>query len=140
MNKYFEETIKLAKKSIKSKDVPIGAIVVKDNVIVGKGYNTREKKQNIMGHAEINAIIRTSKLLNNWNLSNCELYVTLKPCNMCMEIIKQSRIKKVYYLLEKLPNKREYDQTIIEKSEDGHLTEDYLSILQSFFKNLREKK
>ena len=140
MNKYFEETIKLAEKSLKSKDVPIGAIVVKDNVIVGKGYNTREKKQNIMGHAEINAIIMASKVLNNWNLSNCELYVTLKPCNMCMEIIKQSRIKKVYYLLEKLPNKREYDQTIIEKSEDGHLTEDYLSILQSFFKNLREKK
>lgn len=140
MDKYFEETIKLAKKSLEYEDVPIGAIVVKDGIIIGKGYNTREKEENILGHAEINAIIMASKMLNNWNLSECELYVTLKPCSMCMEIIKQSRITNVYYLLDKLTTKHEFDQTIVKKSENESISKEYLNILQDFFKNLREKK
>ena len=140
MNKYFDETIKLAKKSLKYGDVPIGAIIVKDGIIVGKGYNTSEKLENILGHAEINAINMASKKLNNWNLSGCELYVTLKPCNMCMEVIKQSRISKVYYLVDKLPSKREFEQTIIEKYNNNDMNDEYLELLQSFFKNLREKK
>ena len=140
MNEYFNETIKLAKKSLKNSDVPIGAIIVKNGIIIGKGYNTREKLENILGHAEINAINMASKKLNNWNLSGCELYVTLKPCNMCMEVIKQSRISKVYYLVDKLPSKREFEQTIIEKYNNNDMNDEYLELLQSFFKNLREKK
>ena len=140
MDKYFEEIIKLSKKSLKYGDVPIGAIIVKDGVIIGKGYNTREKRESVLGHAEINAINMASKKLNNWNLNGSDLYVTLKPCSMCMEVIKQSRITNVYYLLDKLSTKHEFDQTIIKKYENDEMSKIYLKILQSFFKNLREKK
>ena len=140
MDKYFEEIIKLSKKSLKYGDVPIGAIIVKDGVIIGKGYNTREKQESVLGHAEINAINMASKRLNNWNLNGSDLYVTLKPCSMCMEVIKQSRITNVYYLLDKLSTKHEFDQTIIKKYENDEMNKLYLEILQSFFKNLREKK
>ena len=140
MDKYFEEIIKLSKKSLKYGDVPIGAIIVKDGVIIGKGYNTREKRESVLGHAEINAINMASKNLNNWNLNGSDLYVTLKPCSMCMEVIKQSRITNVYYLLDKLSTKHEFDQTIIKKYENDEMSKIYLEILQSFFKNLREKK
>ena len=140
MNEYFNETIKLAKKSLKYGDVPIGAIVVKDGIIIGKGYNTREKRESVLGHAEINAINMASKKLNNWNLNGSDLYVTLKPCSMCMKVIKQSRITNVYYLLDKLSTKHEFDQTIIKKYENDEMSKIYLEILQSFFKNLREKK
>ena len=140
MNGYFNETIKLAKKSLKYGDVPIGAIVVKDGIIIGKGYNTREKHENVLGHAEINAINMASKGLNNWNLNGCELYVTLKPCSMCVEIIKQSRITNVYYLTDKLPSKHEFNQTKMEKYNNNEMSKEYLELLQSFFKNLREKK
>lgn len=140
MDKYFEEIIKLSKKSLRYGDVPIGAIIVKDGVIIGKGYNTREKRESVLGHAEINAINMASKKLNNWNLNGSDLYVTLKPCSMCMEVIKQSRITNVYYLLDKLSTKHEFDQTIIKKYENDEMCKIYLEILQSFFKNLREKK
>ena len=140
MDKYFEEIIKLSKKSLKYGDVPIGAIIVKDGVIIGKGYNTREKRESVLGHAEINAINMASIKLNNWNLNGSDLYVTLKPCSMCMEVIKQSRITNVYYLLDKLSTKHEFDQTIIKKYENDEMSKIYLEILQSFFKNLREKK
>ena len=72
MDKYFEEIIKLSKKSLKYGDVPIGAIIVKDGVIIGKGYNTREKRESVLGHAEINAINMASKKLNNWNLNGSQ--------------------------------------------------------------------
>lgn len=140
MDKYFEVIIKLSKKSLRYGDVPIGAIIVKDGVIIGKGYNTREKRESVLGHAEINAINMASKKLNNWNLNGSDLYVTLKPCSMCMEVIKQSRITNVYYLLDKLSTKHEFDQTIIKKYENDEMSKIYLEILQSFFKNLREKK
>ena len=140
MDKYFEEIIKLSKKSLRYGDVPIGAIIVKDGVIIGKGYNTREKRESVLGHAEINAINMASKKLNNWNLNGSDLYVTLKPCSMCMKVIKQSRITNVYYLLDKLSTKHEFDQTIIKKYENDEMSKIYLEILQSFFKNLREKK
>ena len=140
MDKYFEEIIKLSKKSLRYGDVPIGAIIVKDGVIIGKGYNTREKRESVLGHAEINAINMASKKLNNWNLNGSDLYVILKPCSMCMEVIKQSRITNVYYLLDKLSTKHEFDQTIIKKYENDEMSKEYLELLQSFFKNLREKK
>ena len=140
MDKYFEVIIKLSKKSLRYGDVPIGAIIVKDGVIIGKGYNTREKRESVLGHAEINAINMASKKLNNWNLNGSDLYVTLKPCSMCMEVIKQSRITNVYYLLDKLSTKHEFNQTIIKKYENDEMSKIYLEILQSFFKNLREKK
>lgn len=133
----YNELVSLSKKSLDSKDVPIGALIIRNNEVIGSGFNTREKDQNVLGHAEINAIIDAQKNLGNWNLNGSVLYVTLKPCSMCMEVIKQARIDKVYYILDKYDFKKEYDKTEVIKLDVGE--EEILEILRDFFKKLREK-
>lgn len=139
MDEYITNVIKMSSKSLKSKDVPVGAIIVKNNKIIARGINTREKKQDILGHAEINAIKNATKKLNNWNLSGCDMYVTLRPCSMCMEVIKQSRISNVYYLLDKSETKKEYSNVNIIKLDNKTKSDEYSVILSNFFKELREK-
>ena len=140
MKNYLSKIIELSKLSLKSGDVPIGAIIVKDGKIIGEGFNTREKDQDIMGHAEINAIKDASSKLNNWNLQGSVMYVTLKPCSMCLSVIQESRIDFVYYLLDKPENKFEYSRTAIHNFDDSSAKEEYMKILKDFFKKLREKK
>ena len=140
MENYLLKIIELSKLSLKSGDVPIGAIIVKDGKIIGEGFNTREKDQDIMGHAEINAIKDASSKLNNWNLQGTVMYVTLKPCSMCLSVIQESRIDFVYYLLDKPENKFEYSRTAIHNFDDSPAKEEYMKILKDFFKKLREKK
>ena len=139
MGDYLTKIIELSKKSLESGDVPIGAIIVKDGKIIGEGYNTREKNNDVMGHAEINAIKDASKNLNNWNLQGSVMYVTLKPCSMCLSVIRESRVDFVYYLLDKPEKKFEYSRTAIHNFDDENAKEEYLRILQDFFKKLREK-
>ncbi len=127
-------------KSLENNDVPVGAVIVKDGNVLAFGYNTREKDQNVLGHAEINAILEAQKILNNWNLSGCDLYVTLVPCSMCLEIIKQSRIDTIYYLLDKPASKKEFYKTKMQKINDASYENKYADILSDFFKKLREKK
>lgn len=126
-------------KSLENNDVPVGAVIVKDGKVLAFGYNTREKDQNVLGHAEINAILEAQKILNNWNLSGCDLYVTLVPCSMCLEIIKQSRIDNIYYLLDKPASKKEFYKTKMQKINDASYENKYADILSDFFKKLREK-
>jgi tRNA(adenine34) deaminase len=126
-------------KSLENNDVPVGAVIVKDGQVLAFGYNTREKDQNVLGHAEINAILEAQKILNNWNLSGCDLYVTLVPCSMCLEIIKQSRIDTIYYLLDKPASKKEFYKTKMQKINDASYENKYADILSDFFKKLREK-
>ena len=139
MGDYLTKIIELSKKSLESGDVPIGAIIVKNGKIIGEGYNTREKNNDVMGHAEINAIKDASKNLNNWNLHGSVMYVTLKPCSMCLSVIRESRVDFVYYLLDKPEKKFEYSRTAIHNFDDENAKEEYLGILQDFFKKLREK-
>ena len=126
-------------KSLENNDVPVGAVIVKDGKVLAFGYNTREKDQNVLGHAEINAMLEAQKILNNWNLSGCDLYVTLVPCSMCLEIIKQSRIDNIYYLLDKPASKKEFYKTKMQKINDASYENKYADILSDFFKKLREK-
>lgn len=86
-----------AKKAFLHDEVPVGAVLVKDNQIIAKGYNLKEKKQIATKHAEIVVIEKASTKLKNWHLDDCVLYVTLEPCAMCAGAILQSRIKKVVY-------------------------------------------
>ena len=136
MGDYLTKIIELSKKSLESGDVPIGAIIVKNGKIIGKGYNTRERNNDVMGHAEINAIKDASKNLNNWNLQGSVMYVTLKPCSMCLGVIRESRVDFVYYLLDKPEKKFEYSRTAIHNFDDENAKEEYLGILQDFFKKL----
>lgn len=132
--------IEESKLSLNSMDVPIGAIIVKDGVLISSACNTREKDQNVLGHAEINCILKAQKILKNWNLNGCDMYVSLKPCSMCAEIIKQSRIDNVYYLLDKPDEKKDFYKTKFEKINKKNEEQEYLDILSNFFKELREKK
>lgn len=140
MNKiYYDKLMELADKAYKNGDIPISAIIVKNQSIEAEAFNTREVENNILGHAEINAILQLSKKNQNWNLSDYDLYVTLKPCTMCQSIIKQCRINKVYYLLEKPDNKKEYDKTEFVYANEHVYSESYSKKLSEFFKELREK-
>lgn len=134
-----ENLIEIACESLNNGDVPIGAIIKKNDEVIAVSYNTREKNQNVLGHAEINAIVEAQKKLKNWNLNGCELYVTLKPCSMCLEVIKQARIDKVYYLLDKPSFKKEYDKTVLEKIDNFEEEKQYAQILSDFFQKIREK-
>ena len=104
MNNYIEMLKKLNKKALKNNDVPVSAIIIKNNKIIAKAYNKRNKNKNPLHHAEILAIEKASKKLKTYNLIECEMITTLKPCNMCEEVIKSSKIKKVYYLLDQEKN------------------------------------
>ena len=137
---YFNILIKLAKKASKMDEVPISAIIVKNNKIIAKAINKREKKQNVLNHAEIIAIKKASRKLKNWRLFDCDLYVTLKPCNMCENIIKQSRLRNVYYLLDKPETKKEYDKTQFVKTNICTYEQMYSKILTDFFQKKRDKK
>ena len=86
-----------ARKSLKKDEVPIGAVIVKNNKIIAKGHNMREKRKNALLHAEIVAINKACKKLKDWRLENCEIYITLEPCPMCAGAIANARIKKIIY-------------------------------------------
>lgn len=93
---FMNEAIKQAKKASNILEVPVGAVIVKDNKIIARAYNQKETKYDSTKHAEIIAIQKASKKLKSWRLSDCEMFVTLEPCPMCAGALIQSRIKKVY--------------------------------------------
>lgn len=96
-NKYMEEAINLAKQAEKMQEVPVGAVVVKDGEIIGRGYNKRETDNDPTAHAEVLAIKEAAKRFGSWKLCDCDLYVTLEPCPMCAGAIINSRIKRVFF-------------------------------------------
>lgn len=95
MQKFMQEAINIAKNS--GADVPVGALLVKNNKIISSACNEKEKNNDPSAHAEILAIRKAASTFNNWRLEDCELYVTLEPCPMCAWAIIQSRIKSVYF-------------------------------------------
>lgn len=98
--KYMNMALKQAQKACSIGEVPVGAVIVKDGCVISRAYNTKEKCNSSINHAEILAIIKASKKLKNWRLNDCEMYVTLEPCPMCASAIRQSRIKRVYAALK----------------------------------------
>lgn len=96
--KYMEAALKQAKIALKHEEVPVGAVIVRNNKIIARGYNKKETKKNSLLHAELIAIDRACKKIGAWRLDDCVLYTTLFPCPMCASAIQQSRIKKIYYL------------------------------------------
>ena len=89
--KYMKIALEEAKKSFDLNEVPVGCIIVKNDEIIAKAYNIKEKMNSVLYHAELIAINEASKKLNNWRLNDCEMYVTLQPCPMCSSAIKIGR-------------------------------------------------
>ena len=95
--KYMRFALKEAQKAALIDEVPVGCIIVLNDKIIAKAHNKKETTTDPCGHAEIIAIRKACKKINNWRLENCEMYVTIEPCIMCSGAIIQSRIKKIFY-------------------------------------------
>lgn len=143
-----QKALELAKISAAEGEVPVGAIIVKGDEIVGTGRNRREYGKNALYHAEIEAIDNACKTLGGWRLWECDMYVTLEPCPMCAGAIINSRIKTVYYGASDLKagsfgsvvdfNSLPYNH----KPEivSGVMQDEARKMLSDFFKGLRDKK
>lgn len=146
---YMKKALKLASKCLKGKDVPVGCIIVKNNKIIGAGFNKRNRKNNALLHAEIIAINKACKKVHDWVLEDATMYVTLEPCVMCTGAIIQSRIKKVVYgassdkngccgsIMNIMQDEKMMHKVEVEK---GVLKEECSNVIKEFFENLRNKK
>ena len=135
---YLNKVVELAERSYNNDEIPVGAIIVKDDKIIGVGINSRQYGKSVVGHAEINAIEEACKTVGDWRLDDCVMYVSLLPCMMCSGAILESRIKKVYYLCNRTNvcfDSKEYLN--VEKVNDKELEEKCLKMLRLFFKNKR---
>lgn len=138
MNSIFMKmAIKEALKAYDADDVPVGAIIVKDGKIIAKAHNKKQRTNIVTSHAEIIAIEKASKKLNDWRLNDCVMYVTLEPCLMCEGALIESRIDKVIYgTKNKKTQKNKNCKSIFEKSlSDNEKCEE---LLKTFFKSKRK--
>ena len=94
---FMREALKEASKAARKGEVPVGAVVVKDGKIIGRGHNLTEKKQSALTHAELMALGKASKKLKSWRLIDCDLYVTLEPCTMCAGAIVAARVERLVF-------------------------------------------
>jgi len=147
--RYMKEAIKQAKKAYKIGEVPIGCVIVYQDQIIGRGYNRRTIDKNTLAHAEMIAIKRASKWMDDWRLEDCTMYVTLEPCQMCSGAIVQSRMKKVVIgcmnpkagcagSILNLLQVEAFNHQV--EMEVGVLGEECSNLMTNFFKELREKK
>lgn len=141
--KFMKEALKEAQKAYDKLEIPVGAVIVKNGKIISRAHNLKETKQTAIAHAEILAIQKANKKLNNWRLADCDIYVTLEPCDMCMGAILSSRIKNIYIgTLD--PKKKEkidinrYKEEYATNIEYGIMQEKSEEILKNFFKDLRK--
>ena len=144
--KYMRAALKEAQKAYDLGEVPIGCVIVHEGKIIGRGYNRRNTDHSTLAHAEITAIRKASKKLNDWRLEECTLYVTLEPCQMCAGAIVQARIPEVVMgsespksgcagtILNILDNNEFNHQVTVTK---GILGDECSNLLKSFFKELR---
>ena len=132
MNIAYNEALKAYKKN----EIPIGVVIVKDNEIVAKAHNLRDSKQIVTKHAEIIAIEKANVKESNWRLVNHTLYTTLEPCDMCDEIIKESKISKVIYAAK---NKNKKNFSKFTQIDDKNVVFKCESIIKDKFLELRSK-
>ncbi len=146
--KFMREALSLADEAAKIGEAPIGCVIVKNNEIVGRGYNRREIDRDALAHAEILAIKDACKNLGGWRLFGCDLYVTLEPCPMCAGAIINSRIDRVIFgasdpkagSLGSVVNLFELPYNHKPEIISGVLCEEASEKLSTFFRNLRKKR
>ena len=146
--KYMKAALRLAQKAAEEGEVPVGAVVVCEGQIVGRGRNRRETKKNALHHAEIEAIEKACKKLGGWRLHQCDLYVTLEPCPMCAGAIINARIKTVYYgapdpkagSCGSLINLFELPYNHQPALVPGIMEDECAAVLRSFFRALRQRR
>ena len=147
--KFMKMAITQAKKAAAILEVPIGCVIVCEGKVIARGYNKRNSKKNTLAHAEMIAINKASKVVGDWRLEGCTMYVTLEPCPMCSGAIVQSRLDRVVIgcmnpkagcagsVMNLLECEGFNHQVDVER---GVLQEECSNMLSNFFKNLRELK
>lgn len=145
-NKFMKAALKCAEKGLEEGEVPIGAVVVLDGKIISRGHNRRTKRQIATAHAEVEAIEKACKKLKSWRIPECEIYVTLEPCPMCMGAMLNARIKKVCFgayeakgrsLTSEIAAANLLNHVI--EVEGGVMEEECAQILSTFFKEMRAR-
>ena len=145
---YMAQALALAREAAAAGEVPVGCVIVRRGVVIGRGRNRREERGSALSHAEVEAIAQANRALGDWRLSDCALYVTLEPCPMCAGAILNARIPRVYYgarddvmgacggvlnlFMEDFPNRPALVGGILEG--------DCRRVLENFFRGLRGKK
>ncbi|MBQ4129280.1 MAG: nucleoside deaminase [Ruminococcus sp.] len=145
--KFMEIAIEQAKKAFSEGEVPVGAVIVKDNEVIAVGRNKRESSKNALSHAEIEAINNACEKLGGWRLWECDIYVTLEPCPMCAGAIINARIPNVYFgaydknfgCCGSTLNILELQNSFKPHYEGGIMEKECSEILSYFFKKLRQK-
>ena len=146
--KYMREAIKQARKAAKIDEVPIGCVIVYDDKIIARGYNRRNTDKSTLAHAEIIAIRQAAKVIGDWRLEDCTMYITLEPCPMCAGAIVQARIPRV--VVGAMNPKAGCAGSVINllqmdgfnhKAEltSGVLVDECRTMLQDFFKEMRKR-
>jgi len=137
-NKILRKLFKLANKSLKMNEFPVSAILYDENGIISCGYNKRNKTKKTTDHAEIIAVEKANKKLKTWNLQNKCMVVTLEPCDMCKTVLKEARIGKIYYLVERNKNKKQYKcSEFMYYNLESQEKNKYLKDITTFFINKR---
>lgn len=146
--KYMKMAVKLAKKASSMGEVPIGCVIVYEDRVIGRGYNRRKTDKNTLSHAEITAIRKASRVIGDWRLEGCTMYVTLEPCQMCSGAIVQARMDRVVIatmspksgcagsILNLLQMEEFNHQVEITK---GVLADECSAMLSDFFTDLRKR-
>ena len=142
---FMQQALKCAEKAQEKDEVPIGAVVVKNNKIIAKGYNKSITLKDTTAHAEIVAIRKACKKLNNYRLNDCSVYVTIEPCSMCMGALILARIKNLYFGAKDIKAGACGSILDISKAKTNHkikiysglLEQDCAKIIKEFFKNKR---
>lgn len=148
MNIYMNRAVELAEKAFSLGEVPVGAVIVRKNKIIGEGYNLRESSRNALAHAEIIAINQACRNLGGWRLPECEIYITLEPCPMCCGAIINARIDNVFFGAY---DKKSGSAVSVQKMFDlpynyrpeitgGIMQEQCSELLSRFFRKLRQKQ
>lgn len=148
MNIYMNRAVELAEKAFSLGEVPVGAVIVRKNKIIGEGYNLRESSRNALAHAEIIAINQACRNLGGWRLPECEIYITLEPCPMCCGAIINARIDNVFFgAYDKKSGsavsvQRMFDLPYNYRPEitGGIMQEQCSELLSRFFRELRQKQ
>ncbi len=147
--KYMLMAIEEAKKAIMMNEVPVGAVLVKDNKVLAKAYNQKEKCKCVTKHAEILVVEKVSSIINNWRLEGCDIYITLEPCPMCASAIKQARISNVYYgVSNRDTNNGNIIRSIFEKDKInpavkyscGYFEKEIIKLMNDFFTRQRDRE
>jgi tRNA(adenine34) deaminase len=146
--RFMRQAITQAKKALKNGDVPIGCVIVREGKVIARGYNRRNMDRQSLAHAELMAIKKASKIVGDWRLEDCKMYVTLEPCQMCAGAIVQARMPEV--IMGCMNPKAGCAGSVINlldmegfnhrvKIKKGILQEECSTMLTDFFKKMREK-